>query len=136
MKQKYAIHGSANICRENNIIIIDAVGPWNQESVVDSRVFFEQAYKDLAGKHWGMIVKLNGEVGHTPKATELLVDAIKQDKLRGRVKTALIISESEFPSFSKDHITNVYNRAQEEFQFFETMATAKKWLKAELAKLD
>ena len=124
----YKAHGSANIQRIDNIVVIDAVGPWNKESTVDASEFFAQAYQDLAGRPWGVIVIVNGEALYTPEACLNITRNIIRDKAQGRVLTALITSGSNFPGVTRDILTKVYEEADAEFQFFDEFEVAFKWM--------
>lgn len=119
-------HGTLIINREDNIVILDGVGPWNEESVLSAREFFSKLHQEMRNDVWGLIAILRGESVHTPEASEQLIESIKKDKRNGRFCSALVLSDAEFPQMAKIHITNIYKAAGETYEIFDSLIEAKK----------
>ncbi len=121
-------HGTLDFKLEDNILIIEGRGPWNKEAMILSSENANLVQKQRTKDEWGVIAIINGEPIHTPDAAELLVEYIKYDKNNGRVATALILTDSTFPALGKRHISELYNKAGEAFQFFNNITDAKIWM--------
>lgn len=127
-------HGTLHFTLEENILIIDGRGPWNKEALLLSVANANAVQQNRSGDKWAVLVNVTGDPLHTPDAEELLVEYIKYDKQHGRVATALILTNSTSPELGKRHIADLYNRAGEQYQFFNNSAEAKSWLRALLVQ--
>ncbi len=126
-------HGTLDIEADGQILIIEGTGPWNLESLDKSGSVALPVVQPLLGKPWGVLAILHGQVIYVPDAADALVDIVREDKRKGRVASAIILTGSDSPNFSENHISEIYTRAGEEFAFFDNQEAAKNWLLKKLA---
>jgi len=127
-------HGTLHFTLEDNMLIIDGRGPWNKEALQLSVFNANAVQQKRTSDKWAVLINVTGDPIHTPDAAELLVEYIKDEKNHGRVATALILTNSTSPELGKRHIADLYNRAGEQYQFFNNRADAKSWLNALLVQ--
>lgn len=123
-------HGTLCFELKDNILLIEGCGPWNKEAMLLSSKSAQLAQKQRTKEKWGVIAIINGEPVHTPDAAELLIEYVRNDKKDGRVATGLILTGSSFPELGKRHIAKLYNKAGEQFQFFNNIADAEVWVRS------
>ncbi|MFT6984331.1 MAG: hypothetical protein ACJAT7_000117 [Psychromonas sp.] len=121
-------HGTLAFKLEDNILIIEGCGPWNKEAMVFSVDNANVVKKLCTRDKWGVIVVLKGDPIHTSDAAELLIEYIKYDKQNGRIATALILNDSTCPVLGKRHIAELYDKAGEDYKFFNNIFDAKVWM--------
>ncbi|WP_022943313.1 hypothetical protein [Psychromonas hadalis] len=126
-------HGILNIKLEDNILIIEGTGPWNREALLLSFDTAGVEQKRRISQKWAVITIFNGDPIYTPDAADLLIESIEYDKLHGRVATAVILKDSNFPGLGKRHLDKIYKKAGEPCQFFENLCDAKVWVKQQIA---
>lgn len=126
---KFPLHGSVDLDVIDNILIVEGYGPWNLESVTESgvRVLPLIETLSLAGP-WGALVILHGDPIYVPDAAQFLAESIRQQRIQGRVATALMVEESNSPEFAKRHLASLLEQAGETFRFFPNKEQAKWWL--------
>jgi hypothetical protein len=127
-------HGTLNFSViDNNILVIEGCGPWNKE--VLTKISSEQVnlIKSLYGKAWGVLVIILGQPLHTQEASDLLANIVKQDKEKGRKASAIILKNSSSPEIGEQHLSKIYQKASEDFKFFDDNDEAVGWLKEKIS---
>ena len=132
----FIAHGTLDVQVEGRLLILEGTGPWNLESLYDSGKVAAPLVKPLHGKPWGAIVTIYGEPIYVPEAAEVLTEVVRQDKVKGRVATALIVDNCSSPRFAKTHIGQIYKNAGETYQCFSDFADAKSWVSQQIAKAE
>lgn len=127
-------HGTINFKFEESILTVEGSGPWNKETLVASSEDAFLVQKKITEDKWGVIVIINGEPIHTPEAAELLIEYVKGDIQKGRIATAIILIDCPFPDIGIRHLSDIYNRSGEKFQFFNNVSNAKAWMISLLEK--
>lgn len=127
-------HGSLRVNVEGPLLILEGTGPWNLESLLDSGKIAGPQLAKLAGKPWGVIATLYGEPIYVPEAADMLSEIVRQNKLDGRVASALLVDKSYSPQFARNHIGEIYRNAGETFEFFSDLQLAKQWVLGKVAE--
>jgi hypothetical protein len=125
-------HGIFSLNLDGNILTVEGFGPWNKEAMKISFVNAELMLKIQGKVKWGIIAIIHGDPVHTPDAAELLVEQIIEDKRRGRIATAFILSHSTAPNFGKLHFSGLCAKADETCEFFNNVTDADIWMKSKL----
>lgn len=128
MSWKFKEHGMLHAKKENNILVVEGTGPWNIEMLDNSGVKAQQILHELSQDFWGALTIMHGEAVYLPDASERLIEIVKQQKSLKRVATAIIVADSSLPAFSQGYLSGIYEKAGEEFAFFEHKVDAIKWL--------
>lgn len=124
----FGAHGKLTGYVDGSIFVIEGEGPWNMECFANPNMDVEAIHKQLDGTRWGVLSVIRGDAVHTPEAIEYLTGCVLSDQKVGRCATAVVLESSQFTNFSKNHLAQIYNAANETFEFFDTISLAKKWL--------
>jgi hypothetical protein len=125
---RFPTHGSVELDIDENILFVEGYGPWNLESVVEAETHMAPLLQTLSISPWGALVVLHGDPIYVPDAAAVLSRAIREQKVLGRVATALVVDQSNTPEFSKRHLSDIFKSAGESFRFFPNKEQAKWWL--------
>ncbi|WP_340679634.1 hypothetical protein [Paraglaciecola sp.] len=125
---RFPIHGTVNLNIAERILLVEGIGPWNKESVIQGDKTVQPLIQKLSGNVWGVLVTLYGEPIYVPEAATILSNSIKDQKKFGRIATAVIVVESKSPEFAKSHLSQIYQNAGEPVRFFNEQQQAKWWL--------
>ncbi|MBL4909909.1 MAG: hypothetical protein JKX78_07795 [Alteromonadaceae bacterium] len=122
-------HGNYNLSFENNILHIDAQGPFN-ETVLEN--FHQDALAIIEknkAKQWASLVTYHGNGIFTPDAEDALVKLIKNRARHGMIANASVLKESIHPDLQQTQLARVYQAAKIRSHFFSEENSAKNWLK-------
>lgn len=133
---KFTPHGTLNIRLDGPILVVEGKGPWNLESLNQSGAVVKPFAKQLVGKKWGAIVILHGQAVYVPAAARALTEVVKRDKLAGRIASGVLVDNCESPEFTKEHLSDIYRNAGEQFEFFSDYEIAKSWVLEKLNQSD
>ncbi|GAA0855044.1 hypothetical protein [Aliiglaciecola litoralis] len=128
MLQQFEAHGTLTTKIEGRILVAEGTGPWNLESLDKSGNAAAPQINVLAGKPWAALVILHGECIYVHEASKVLIEIIKQERKEGRRGSAILVNDSDSPSFAKQHLTDIFNQAGETFDFFDNVEAARAWL--------
>jgi hypothetical protein len=128
LSPKFPVHGRCQIITDNNIIIIDALGPWNLE-------FFEILHSNLQqtvqsnfqNKTYGIVVVLKGETLATQEGLNYHLEKVT----KGNAKAiAINMMHSSFALTTQIQFEAVYNKAGLKNKFFHDTSSAKQWIES------
>ncbi len=131
MKTEYSPHGKCLYNVADNIITIDATGPWNLE-------FFRQMHRELSQHilndvdyhNFAILLILKGESLATQDGLDYHLSVVKT----GPTKALAIIANScDSPPLSQSMFQKIYNQAGLKNQAFNDIDAAKAWLKSQLS---
>ncbi len=131
MKAEFLPHGKCSFAVEDNIISIDATGPWNLE-------FFKKMHADLTSiiindvdyQNFAVLLILRG----LPLATKNALDYHVKFVSTGQTKALAIYSSlSESPAIAENIFQKAYYQAGLKSKSFDSPDAAKKWLTSQLA---
>ncbi len=131
MKTEFTPHGDCSFIVEDNLITIDATGPWNLE-------FFKNMHRDL-----GHIITHNVDYHNFAILLIFRGDSLAaQDGLdyhlhlvsKGTTKAlAMHVTSSESPLVTQSIFKKLYDKAGLKNQVFDDIELAKSWLKSHLS---
>lgn len=127
-------HGTLRVSVEGSLLVLEGTGPWNLESLYASGKVAGPKLASLLGKPWGVVATLYGEPIYVPEAADLLSDIVRQNKVNGRVASALLVDKSYSPQFARNHIGEIYRNAGETFEFFTDQQEARHWVLEKVAE--
>ncbi|MGB1263005.1 MAG: hypothetical protein ACPG52_08865 [Cognaticolwellia sp.] len=124
-------HGRCSYSVENNIVIIDATGPWNLE-------FFQQMHHDLARiifndvdyNNFAILLILNGDSLAVQDGLDYHLNLVKDGPTKA---LAINTSQSNAPKITEALFTAVYDQAGLLNKSFDSTAEAKVWLTSQLS---
>ena len=130
MKAELTAHGQCSYSVDNNIVTIDATGPWNLE-------FFKKMHRELSQiilndvdfENFAILLILKGESLAAKDGLDYHLKLVKS----GPTKALAIHSAlSDAPQITRSIFQNVYDQAGLKNQAFDSIEYAKTWLKTHL----
>ena len=125
----FSAHGTAMIVVKNNIVTIDAIGPWNLEYFMTLHIRLVQAISQIEDDKYAVLLKPIGEAVAGQDCYKVHLDFIKQGKAKA---VAINISLCETPVITRNLLHKIYTDARLEHQFFNDDQSALKWLDTKL----
>ena len=125
---KFIEHGVFNIKIISNQLLVDAIGPFNEEVVSLYKATLESCIQELENSQWHQIITLHQTSLFTPEAEYILTKSLVDRKARGLHSCSLITVDVDFESLVKEQMSRCYNNAGVEHQYFESIAKAQTWI--------
>lgn len=130
MKAEFIAHGTCSYTVEDNIVNIEATGPWNLE-------FFKQMHRELSEiilhevdfHNFAILLILKGDSFATQDGLDYHLNLVKQGPTKA---LALNSSLSNAAQITESVFQKIYDKAGLENQSFNTTEAAKSWLKTKL----
>ncbi|MDO6425840.1 hypothetical protein Q4489_02395 [Thalassotalea sp. 1_MG-2023] len=123
-----AAHGDYNIERENNILVVDARGPFNEITAKAYVKDMQVACEQYQGKPWGLLITFYGNSIFTPEAEKILVDVTRYRMQHGMIANASVIVDSNTADIQQMQLKRVYQSCNLTFHVFTDIFNAKQWL--------
>jgi len=128
MMATYLAEGQYSICRQGNILHIEAKGPFDEHMTSMYRQDLEGVTDKLTGGHWGSLVSYYGNGLFTPEAELQLIETTKYRISRGLVATAAVFLQSTQADLQQMQLQRVYQHFRIPFHVFNNQENAKDWL--------
>ena len=131
MKAEFIPHGKCSYTVENNIVIIDATGPWNLE-------FFKQMHRELSDiilhdvdyHNFAILLELKGDSFAAQDGLDYHLHLVKQGPTKA---LALNSALSNASCITQSVFKKVYDQAGLANQSFNSTEAAKAWLRTQLS---
>lgn len=122
-------HGSYQISNIDNILITEAIGPFNE---ITLKKFLEDS-KDITvhfdDKPWGSLSKYSGNGVFTPEAEQSLLDITKARATNNLTAIAAVITKTSHADLLQMQLTRVYQMCNIQFCVFADEEAALRWLR-------
>ncbi|MDP7592175.1 MAG: hypothetical protein QF552_05645 [Litorilituus sp.] len=125
---QFSAHGSYSIERENNILLIDAQGPFNEITAKKYHQDIEIYTKQMSNIPWGSLISFKGNGVFTPDAEQNLIDTTRFRIQNGMVAIAAVITNSPYADILQMQLQRIYQTCCIQFNFFSDQDNAKLWL--------
>ena len=129
MSSQFNVHGKCQIVVEDNVLIIDAEGPWNIEFMQKLHKQLQEASQQVDINNYGVLLKPYGEALAVQEAIDYHVDFLRQARTK---VVAINLANSDIPSMTKLMCEKIYQQANLSAEYFTDNIAAKKWLKEQL----
>jgi hypothetical protein len=124
----FAEHGVFAVKIEDNTLLVDATGPFNEELVKRYEKSIESCISRLENSKWSQIIILHQLSLFTSEAERRLTKTLQNRKKRGLVASAVVLNNIEGESLVKTQMSRCYKSAGVLYEFARTVDDAKKWL--------
>ena len=124
----FQAHGIFEVSVENNWLIVDATGPFNEELLQSYSHSIESCVSKLEASPWQQIIVLHQQSLFTPEAESLLSKTVKNRKTRGLKASAVVLLNVEGGALIQQQLSRVYKGANLPHAFFSNQEAAKSWL--------
>lgn len=122
-------HGEYAVGRCDQVILLRAHGPWNDETLKrGSHEFGLQIQKLSKGKPWAQLSCLYGESIMPPWTFKNFVYHTNIRKQLGLGALAVVILESDIEATIKQQLTQAYTELEISYAFFNNVEASTKWL--------
>lgn len=125
---QYSTHGSYSIEQQDNILFIDAHGPFDD-------IVTEQYYQDIkliskkmSDNPWASLVSFKGSSVFTPEAEQKLIETTQYRVDKGMIAIAAVILNSNYADTLQMQLQRIYQNNGVQFNFFSNVEHAQKWL--------
>ncbi len=125
---QYAAHGSYIIEQQNNILLIDAQGPFNDIVTEQYHQDIKLITQKMSHSPWASLISFKGNGVFTPDAEQKLIETTQYRVDNGMVAIAAVILNSPFADILQMQLQRIYQSCSIQFNFFSDAKNAQKWL--------
>jgi hypothetical protein len=127
---KFKEHGLFEVKTEKNLLLVDAIGPFNDELIIKYENALESCIQCLEKSPWSQIITLHQLCLFTPDAESRLTKTLINRRSRGLIACAVVLINIEGESLVKAQMERCYNSAGVNHQFTTSTESAQKWIAA------
>jgi len=120
--------GSYRIEQDNNILLVDAQGPFSEVTSKQYQRDIEQYTQKMSVGPWGSLISFTGNGVVTPDAEQNLIDTTHYRIQNGMIAIAAVINDSTHAEIIQLQLQRIYQNCQVHFNFFSDVDNAKRWL--------
>ena len=124
-------HGTYTIELVGRVLMIDAVGPFNEDAVKAYSKDLNTYIEKLAPDPWALCAVFRSESLFTPQAEEELKAVTRWRKEKGMKQVAVVFKDVKGLSILQDQMARIYEETNIPYAFFETKADAISWITPE-----
>jgi hypothetical protein len=125
---EYSIHGRYIIEQKENILFVDAQGPFNEVTAEKYHQDIKQLTERMTGEPWGSLITFRGNSVFTPEAEQQLRDTTQYRQRKGMIAIAVVILNSAYADMQQMQLQRIYQDCQIEFHVFTDSEIATTWL--------
>jgi hypothetical protein len=125
---QYSPHGSYHIEQQENILMVDAQGPFNEITAEKYHQDITKVTEKMSHKPWGSLITFRGNSVFTPDAEEQLKETTLYRQKKGMVAIAVVILNSAYADMQQMQLQRIYQDCQIDFHVFSDSESAKLWL--------
>jgi hypothetical protein len=125
---QYPAHGRYVIEQKNNILLVDAQGPFNEITVEKYHQDIKQLIENMNGESWGSLITFRGNSVFTPEAETQLRETTLYRQKKGMIAIAVVILNSAYADIQQMQLQRIYHDCQIEFHVFSDSNSATDWL--------
>lgn len=125
---QYSAQGSYHIEQQDNILMVDAQGPFNDVTAEKYHQDITKVTEKMSQTPWGSLITFRGNSIFTPEAEEQLKETTLYRQERGMVAIAVVILNSAYADMQQMQLQRIYQDCQIVFHVFSDIDIAKAWL--------
>ena len=126
---QYSTHRRYYIEQRDNILLIDAQGPFNEVTAAKYHKDITYVTEQMSQAPWGSLVTFRGNSIFTPDAEEQLKETTLYRQKKGMVAIAVVILNSAYADMQQMQLQRIYQACHIDFHVFSDSDSAKVWLK-------
>mgnify|MGYP000054437373 CR=1 FL=1 len=131
---QYSAHGRYHIEQQDNILLVDAQGPFNEITAENYHQDITKITKQMSPEPWGSLITFRGNSIFTPDAEEQLKKTTLYRQKKGMVAIAVVIINSAYADMQQMQLQRIYQDCQIDFHVFTDSHSAKLWLSEYIAQ--
>jgi len=125
---EYLAHGRYIIEQKDNILLVDAQGPFNDITAAKYHQDIKQVTEKMSGEPWGSLITFRGNSVFTPDAEQQLRETTQYRQKKGMIAIAVVILNSAYADMQQMQLQRIYHDCQIEFHVFSDSESATIWL--------
>jgi len=125
---QYSAHGRYIIEQKDNILLVDAHGPFNEVTAEKYHQDIKQLTEKMTGEPWGSLITFRGNSIFTPEAEEQLKETTQYRQKKGMIAIAVVILNSAYADMQQMQLQRIYHDCEIEFHVFSDSESATAWL--------
>ncbi len=123
-----ATHGDYQIKPQGNILVVDAHGPFNDDTSQSYVKEMYQACEQFSGQTWGLLTTFYGNSVFTPDAEKALIEVTKYRMSKGMIANASVILNSSTADIQQMQLRRIFQSCNLTFHVFSDIDSARNWL--------
>lgn len=124
----YSAHGQYAIKQQNNILFVDAQGPFNDVTAAKYHHDITEITNNMTGEPWGSLITFRGNSVFTPEAEKQLIETTRYRIQKGMVAIAVVILNSAYADMQQMQLQRIYQDCCISFHVFTNSHSAHAWL--------
>ena len=129
---KFEQHGVYEVEVKDQILLVDARGPFNDTTLESYRADVKKAVLHLSASDWGQIIVLRGQSLFTPDAEQILYESTCWRIEHGLNASSVVMIEPDAEELIRAQMSRIYARANLPHHFAADIPAAKQWLKSQI----
>lgn len=125
---EYSAHGRYVIEQKDNILLVDAHGPFNEVTTEKYHQEIKRLTEKMSGEPWGSLITFRGNSIFTPDAELQLKKTTLYRQKKGMIAIAIVILNSTYADMQQMQLQRIYHDCQIEFHVFSDSENASNWL--------
>lgn len=129
-RMQNSTHGSYHIEQQNNILVIDAQGPFDDVVSEQYQKDIKKITKKMCKNPWASLISFKGNAVFTPDAEQGLIETTQYRVDNGMVAVAAVILDSAYADTLQMQLQRIYQSSSVQFNFFSDTKNAQRWLES------
>ena len=125
---EYSAHGRYVIEQQDNILLVDAQGPFNEVTAEQYHHDIKILTEKMTGDPWGSLITFRGNSVFTPEAEQQLRETAQYRQKRGMIAIAVVILNSAYADMQQMQLQRIYHDCKIDFHVFSDSDSASNWL--------
>jgi len=126
---QFSAHGKYTIEQQDNILIVDAQGPFNDVITEQYKQEMKKVIKQINAPHWATAIIYHGNGVFTPEAEYSLIETTRYRMEKGMIAVAAVIAKDSYSNILHMQLQRIYHACNITFQAFNKQTAAVHWLK-------
>lgn len=126
--------GSYSLSVKNNILIVNAEGPFDEETIQQYLLDSKAATEEIQHQPWAILTTFSGKGVLTPEAEQALINITKERKKNNLMAVTVVIKNNLQADLQQTQLARIYELCHVTANFFSNETTAYQWLNSFMSK--
>lgn len=126
--------GSYSFSINNNILIVNAEGPFDEETIQQYLLDSKAATEKIQHEPWAILTTFSGKGVLTPEAEQALINITKERKKNNLMAVTVVIKNNLQADLQQTQLARIYELCHVTANFFSNEKTAFQWLNSFMSK--
>lgn len=126
--------GSYSLSVNNNILIVKAEGPFDEETIKQYLLDSQAATEEINHEPWAILTTFSGKGILTPEAEQALIDITKERQKNNLTAVTVVIKNNLQADLQQIQLARIYQSCNITANFFSDEDRAYQWLNSFMSK--